>query len=127
MSLIRIILAVCIIFVLLLIFLVFFTKISFRQTIDRNIKFIRLFWSIVNLWRNKKFLINLSEIDQKSVDELNREDATLEREYLSSASNRDRSLCECFANIDIDGKNMLNLYKYWWKTCITTRTRRLLE
>lgn len=122
MSLTRILLISCIIFVCIIVVVTIVTKVSFRQTIGRNIKFMRLFWNIVNLWRDKKFLTNLSQIDEKTLVELNRDDVELEIRHLSSTT--DRSLRECLT--DAASKNNLSsttAYERWWRKCVTTRTR----
>lgn len=135
MRLIFVLLIAFLAFVVCLLFIAWMNAIPFRRTIDRNIHFVRLFWSIVDLWRRKSFLKNISDLDQYDIDTLNKDDARLEHEYFtkisssvsspklqlsSSSPSFDRSLSKCLSSV----QSVVSLaYNDWWRHCVTTRTR----
>lgn len=114
-----ILLIVCITFICVWLFVALVNTIPVRRTINRNIKFVRLFFDIVKLWRNKNFVRNIAELDLYDVDTLNKDDKQMELKYFAQ-SYLDRSLPGCLSDVTMLG---LSHYNERWRHCITTRTR----
>lgn len=138
MRLIFVILVAFVGFVCILLFASTVATFPFRRTIDRNIKFARLFWAVIKLWRNDDFLRNLDDVDRYDTNKLFVDDALMEKEYFAKHPN-DRPFRDCVdsamsfvSNTSslsslFSSSSSSSIYRNWWNRCLTTRTRNVSD